>query len=537
MANLAARSAIVLALLFGLLFAIGMGAATYYHLPASYAVIFAVVVVFLQFLLGPAIVSWIYKIDWVSVDEVNPELGKFLREKCESLHLRTPRFGIIHDGNPNAFTYGHFPGNARLVVTSGLLDMLDEPEREAVVGHELGHIVHWDFVVMTIAAIVPLVLYVIYINTRSRGRNNGAYAIAIAVASYIAYIISEYIVLLLSRVREYYADQFSGRLTGNPNALSSGLVKIAYGLATAPIPDEEGKKKSTLIAATGSLGIFDLKAARAMAAASATSGTLSPDTVAGAMQWDLRNPWGAFYEISSTHPLPAKRIRALDQVARTLGQMPIYDFPAGPQESHWGAFLSDAFVVIMPYIGLVIGALAGLAVYSNTQSILAGIGVALLIYSLAYMWKIKRLYPGGSFTESEVKSLVTVIDVSAVRPIPCSLEGTVIGRGMPGIAWSDDLVMQDKNGFIILDYRQPLGFLEFLFGWLKADQFIGQSVKITGWFRRVPQPYIELRDAIMADGQHIKCHFAAYRKFLGIAGIIIGGLMIWMGLYTNMASL
>lgn len=71
--------------------------------------------------------------------------------------------------------------------------------------HELGHIGHWDFVVMTIATIVPLLLYILFISTRSgRGRRRGGgYLALIGIASYVAYLVSQYIVLLLSRVREY----------------------------------------------------------------------------------------------------------------------------------------------------------------------------------------------------------------------------------------------------------------------------------------------------------------------------------------------
>ena len=89
---------------------------------------------------------------------------------CQERNIPRPRFGVIDDGNPNAFTFGHYPGNARLVVTRGLLQMLDPQEVQAVVGHEMGHIAHWDFVVMTIAAVVPLVMYTLWIATRGRGR-------------------------------------------------------------------------------------------------------------------------------------------------------------------------------------------------------------------------------------------------------------------------------------------------------------------------------------------------------------------------------
>jgi len=117
----------------------------------------------------------------------------------------------------------------------------------------------------------------------NRGKDNG-YRIAVAVGAYVLYIASEYIVLWFSRCREYYADRFAGRVTGNPNALASALVKIGYGLAARGGSSEveaesegEGKKKAKKATASpldaiGALGIFDRKSAVAMVASSAAVG-------------------------------------------------------------------------------------------------------------------------------------------------------------------------------------------------------------------------------------------------------------------------
>src|SRR5512141_786030 len=242
MANLLLRSVLVLSLLFGLLFAIGMVVLTAIHAPLGWSIVFALGILLLQYLLGPWILQLIYKIQWREPESVSPALAAFIDRVCEERKIPHPRFGVIEDGNPNAFTFGHYPGDARLVVTTGLLERLDGEESQAVVAHELGHIKHWDFVVMTVAAAVPLILYVLYRFSISRGRNReGLYLAAVGVVSYVAYIVSQFIALLLSRVREYYADQFAAEVTGNPNALSSALVKVAYGLATAR-KDKKDKK-------------------------------------------------------------------------------------------------------------------------------------------------------------------------------------------------------------------------------------------------------------------------------------------------------
>ena len=147
--------------------------------------------------------------------------------------MKVPWFGLIHDGAPNAFTYGHHPNNMRIVITQGILDLLEPEEVEGVVAHEIGHGKNWDMLLMTVVQLVPLLLYFLYrtaLQAGGRGKDNG-YRIAVAVGAYVLYVASEYIVLWFSRCREYYADRFAGRVTGNPNALASALVKIGYGLA------------------------------------------------------------------------------------------------------------------------------------------------------------------------------------------------------------------------------------------------------------------------------------------------------------------
>src|SRR3972149_11036128 len=130
MVNLFFRSILVLALLFGLLFAIGMAALTYLEAPIWRAVFFALGVLFLQYLLGPWILQLIYKIEWTDLQALDPTLSDFVSRICSERGIPPPRFGLIRDGNPNAFTFGHYPGDARLVVTTGLLELLGAEERE-----------------------------------------------------------------------------------------------------------------------------------------------------------------------------------------------------------------------------------------------------------------------------------------------------------------------------------------------------------------------------------------------------------------------
>jgi Zn-dependent protease with chaperone function len=534
MVNLFLRSTLVLALLFGLLFAVGMMIVAYFDLPIGVAVIFAIGSLALQYLIGPYILQWIYKIQWIEPGQVSPALAHFIEETCARRKLPLPRFGLIDDGNPNAFTFGHYPGDARLVVTRGLLELLAPDEVNSVVGHELGHVAHWDFVVMTVAAAVPLLLYIFARfafgvgrgsrRTSRRGGGGGYIALAGLVA-YVAYFVSQYIVLLLSRVREYYADQFSGQMTGQPDALARALVKVAYGLARAP--QEGAKKDDARMVAGRAFGIFDPKVAQVLALSGAGTGMVSAEAMTNAMKWDLWNPWAMWYELSSSHPLPAKRIRALEKQTEVLHQMPSFSFRAEQPESYWDEFLVDFAINSMPGLGFLVG--AGVAVAGVFAGLpLAGVGVGLLVWGALWWLKRRFAYPRGMDRPRTVSELVGEVKVSRVRAVPGTLQGRIIGKGIPGLYWSEDLVLQDRSGYIVLDYRQPIGLWETLFGLLRADRLVGATGKAKGWFRRAPRPIFELRELELEDGQIIKTYVYPLGEFANYATLALGVLVLVM---------
>jgi len=533
--TLLGRSLLVLGLLFGLLFAVAMAALEYFHQSYLYGIAFSLGILCLQYVFGPTLIQWIYKIRWAEMSDLAPSVREYLHDVCRKSKVPVPRLGLIEDGNPNAFTFGHYPGDARLVVTRGLLDMLDEQEQKAVVGHEVGHIAHWDFVVMTLAATVPLVLYYLYRATVSSGRGRGSrgrgggQAAIVGLIAYVAYFVSQYIVLLLSRVREYYADEFSALSTRDPNALAKGLVKVAYGLARAP--QKEEKKDGLVHAQAGkALGLFDHAVAGNLALASAGTATgtrVTPETMVEAMKWDLWNPWGSWYEINSTHPLPAKRIRALERLAERVGQAPAFDFPEKRPESYWDEFAVDFLTHVLPVVCAAVGLGIGAALSQTMGAVSAMPSLALFGFGVGSLLKLVRSYPQGQFPERTVESLVKEIKVSGVRSVPCTLAGKIIGRGVPGLFYSEDLVIQDESGFMVLDYRQPFRLLDFLFGAFRAESLIGQQAQAVGWFRRSPRPYLEL---LRVRPEHVpeqRCWTYTARA-IGAVLAMFAGIAVWL---------
>src|SRR6185436_6650498 len=128
-------------------------------------------------------------------DQLPQHLEDFVQRVCGENRMKFPWFGIIEDGAPQAFTYGHHPSNARVVISRGLMELLSPEELEAVVAHELGHARNWDMALMTLANLVPLLLYYLYDTAMRYGssdddKKGGAAAVAVAIGAYVLYIIS-----------------------------------------------------------------------------------------------------------------------------------------------------------------------------------------------------------------------------------------------------------------------------------------------------------------------------------------------------------
>src|SRR5205085_12082133 len=109
----------------------------------------------------------------------------------------------------------------------------------------------------------------------------------------------------------------------------------------------------------------------------------------------------------------------------------------------------------------------------------AGVGLAGLASFLKTGFVSRRVF----FPRLSVAALPHKVKVSAVRPVPATLSGTIIGKGVPGLVFSEDFVLRDKTGIMFLDYRQPLALWNFFFGLWRAGRYQGKEVRAAGWYR------------------------------------------------------
>jgi len=171
-----------------------------------------------------------------------PRLYNLLENLCISRGITMPKLKIMDTEALNAFAAGMNQKQYSITVTSGLLGRLNDAEIESVLGHELTHIRNGDVRMMVVAVIIAGVVSFVaelvfrlwfwngfsFRSSRSDDRRGGAgLAILIAIGLLIlAYVLSFFIRLALSRSREFLADAGSVELTKNPDAMISALRKI-----------------------------------------------------------------------------------------------------------------------------------------------------------------------------------------------------------------------------------------------------------------------------------------------------------------------
>ena len=176
-----------------------------------------------------------------------PELYNLLENLCISRGIRTPALRIIESPSLNAFASGLHEGRYSVTVTRGLMNDLDRDELEAVLAHELTHVINKDVRTMVIASIFAGIISVIaelvfrgIFYARGGGKDNknaGPLILIGIVIAVIGFALAAVIRFTLSRTREFVADAGSVELTKNPDAMISALRKVS-GRSQLRAPDE-----------------------------------------------------------------------------------------------------------------------------------------------------------------------------------------------------------------------------------------------------------------------------------------------------------
>jgi len=228
--------------------------------------------------------------------EEAPELHAMVERLCAMANLPKPRVAVVNTDVPNAFATGRNPKHAAIAVTQGLWQRLDPQEVESVLAHELSHVANRDVLVMTVASFFAMLAGVLtrfglyagmfggYGGRSSNNNNSVPVWLIVLVVSVVTYILSQILILAISRYREFAADRGSALLTGAPEHLMSALQKISSEMFRIPQRD---------LREVESMNAFFIIPASVKSRASS---------------------------LFATHPPLEKRLAALAEIAREMGK-------------------------------------------------------------------------------------------------------------------------------------------------------------------------------------------------------------------------
>ena len=215
-----------------------------------------------------------------------PDVHAMVHDLAARAEIPVPRLYIAPMDIPNAFATGRNPSNAVVCVTNGILNLLSRRELKGVLAHEISHVVHYDTLLMTVcAAIAGGIMFlsrIFFYSSMSGGRRRGGNPLLGLIVFMLAPILALMIQMAISRSREFDADAGGGRLSSDPEALASALLRM-----------EEYAKRAHMepIPATSHMFI------------------VNPAVGKGG------------FDLFSTHPATEKRVARLRDLARNLGSV------------------------------------------------------------------------------------------------------------------------------------------------------------------------------------------------------------------------
>lgn len=175
----------------------------------------------------------------------NTHLYQLVEKLAKSADLPMPKVYIINEAQPNAFATGRNPKNAAVAVTRGLMDLVDDYELAGVIGHELGHVNNRDILISTVAAtmagaiafLANMAKWAAIFGGSNRDDEDGGNPIALIGIAIFAPLAAMLVQMAISRTREYKADRFGAKVSGNPQYLANALRKLDMYSRRIPMPN------------------------------------------------------------------------------------------------------------------------------------------------------------------------------------------------------------------------------------------------------------------------------------------------------------
>ncbi len=164
--------------------------------------------------------------------EIYHRVGPIVGNLCRRMGLPMPKLYVIDEDSPNAFATGRNPTHASVAFTSGILRLMNDNEIEGVVAHELGHVLHRDILISSVAATMAAAITFVarmafwFGGSRDDRDRDGGGGMAAIFMMILAPLAAMLIQMAISRSREYDADAASAKYVGSPYPLINGLQKL-----------------------------------------------------------------------------------------------------------------------------------------------------------------------------------------------------------------------------------------------------------------------------------------------------------------------
>lgn len=230
------RNTILIMLVFILVIAgLGWGVSLYYGEPTLlyYVSVGALVYALMQYFIASKVALAVTGAKAIQKRD-NPRFYRIVENLGIATGVPTPKVYIIEDPAPNAFATGRDPKHASVAATTGLLDIMNDQELEAVMAHEMGHVKNYDIrvsmivfgLVAAIGLISDLVLRIMFFSSDDRDNASPIFLVIGIIAIILAPIVALLIQAAISRQREYLADSTGVLTTRYPEGLASALEKL-----------------------------------------------------------------------------------------------------------------------------------------------------------------------------------------------------------------------------------------------------------------------------------------------------------------------
>jgi heat shock protein HtpX len=217
--------------------------ATYFGLGIIPIAMIAVLMIGAQWFFSDKIVLWSTGTKIVTKEEF-PALHQIIENLSQKANIPKPKVGVMKSDVPNAFATGKGPRSSVVVVSLGILKILDKDELEGVLSHELTHIRNRDVTIITLASLFSTIAWFLMQSSMfstmwggygySGRQQQGGNTILVLIVAGIVWLLSFLIIRAISRYREFAADRGGAYLTGKPMNLSRALMKISGEVKVAP---------------------------------------------------------------------------------------------------------------------------------------------------------------------------------------------------------------------------------------------------------------------------------------------------------------